>query len=53
MTISSNLEDDSSVSKRRKLNVPSLEEKKAFLDSLASMESAKPAVLSVLPGYCD
>ena len=40
-------------SKRKKLDAPSQEEKTKFLDSLASMSSAKPGVLSVLPGYCD
>jgi hypothetical protein len=38
----------------RKLDPPSFEEKKKFLDSLASMKSgAKQAVLSVMTGYCD
>ena len=44
---------NSSRSKRRKLDVPSSEQKKQFLDSLASSKSAKPAVLSVIAGYCD
>ena len=43
----------SSYSKRRKVDVPTSEEKKQFLDSLASSKSAKPAVLSVISGYCD
>ena len=33
--------------------MPSEEEKKQFLDSLASCQTAKPAVLSVVSGYCD
>lgn len=43
----------SSSSKRRKIDVPTDDEQKQFLDSLASSSKAKPAVLSVLPGYCD
>lgn len=42
--------------KQRKLNLPSAEEKKLLLDSLASMSdetTAKPGVLSVMAGYCD
>jgi hypothetical protein len=38
------------ISKRRKLNDSSQEEKTKFLDSLMTMSSAKPGVLSVLPG---
>ena len=40
-------------SKHREVAVPTDEEQKQFLDSLASCSKAKPAVLSVLPGYCD
>ena len=47
--------DDSSTStsSKQKCNIPTFEDKKQFLDSLACSRSAKPAVLSVLPGYCD
>ncbi len=39
--------------KRKKFNMPTFEEKKHFFDSLASCKTAKPAVLSVVPGYCE
>ena len=41
------------VAKRRKVGLPTDDEKKNFLDSLASCSTAKPAVLSVLPLYSD
>lgn len=51
MTI--NEKEAASAPKCRKFDTPTLEEEKLFLDSLASMERARPAVLSVLPGYAD
>jgi hypothetical protein len=45
--------DVSTSSKQKKLTLPSVEEKKQFLDSLASSATLKPAVLSVLSDYCD
>lgn len=36
-----------------KLDAPTADEGKFFLDSIASMEESKPAVLSVLHGYAD
>ena len=41
----------STISKRKTIDVPTFEEKKRFLDSLAASQSAKPAVLSVISGY--
>ena len=43
----------STISKRKKIDAPTFFEKKWFLDSLSASQSAKPAVLSVISGYCD
>lgn len=47
------IDSSSSTSQKQKCKIPTLEEKKKFLDSLACSKNAKPAVLSVLSGYCD
>lgn len=39
--------------KKKKYSQPSEEEKKQFLNSLASCQTAKPAVLSVVRDHCD
>ena len=46
-------DSSSSTSSKQKCNIPTFEDKKQFLYSVACSRSAKPAVLSVLPGYCD
>ena len=50
---STNDANTTTVRKRKKLDVPTFDEKKQFLESLAASHSAKPAVLSVISGYCD
>lgn len=45
--------DGSNESRSRNISIPSVQEKKEFLDSLASGKNSKPAVLAVLPAYSD